>query len=259
MKNKYIQLIRYIVLVGTLFYLQTSHGAQYESTLQWANRASLSLPVNSIVSEVIVKPGQHVKKGAVMLLLDQRQFKAKLSAAQAMVTRYKPGRDEAKKELARQLELFERTVTSQVELDTAKIDFAEKNALYNNAQALYQQAKIDLEYTELKAPYDLIVIRPRVSVGQTVVNLDLAVPLLDIADAGVWMASIIVKPEDMQVLDVGKQVQVAAGKQTLSGTVSMLDAIDDGKGNVRYRVEVNVKADQNDGLWLGKKVTISWQ
>ena len=39
----------------------------------------------------------------------------------------------------------------------------------------------------------------------------------------------------------------------------MLDAIDDGKGNVMYRVEINVKADQGGGLRLGKKVTISWQ
>jgi RND family efflux transporter MFP subunit len=242
-----------------LLYLQVAHAAQYEATLQWASRSSLSLPVSSVVQEILVKPGQRVSKGTTMLRFDQRLFRAELSAAKAMVERYKPGRDEAERELERQLELFERTVTSQVELDTAKIDFAEKDALYNNARALYQQAVIDLEYAELVAPKDLIVIRPRVSVGQSVVNTDQAAPLVDIADADKWMVSVVVKPEEIELLEVGKQVEVMSDKKKMSGMVTMLDVMDDEKGSPIYRIEVTINAQKNDSLRLGKKVKLSWQ
>lgn len=247
---------RYLIamLIG-LFPLNYVFAAEYSGVLGWANKANLSLPVSGVITEVKSKAGDRVKQGDVMLILDQRYFKAKLMAAKATTARYKPGRDEAKRELERAEELYDRTVLSQVELDKAKIDYAEKEALYTRAQALYQQAMLDMEYSELKAPYDLIVIQPKVVKGQTVVNQYQAVSLIEVASQNLFEVTLTVKIGDMEGISLGSEIEIIAAGKSGKGKVVSLE-INPADVRVRVKVEVNTRAIPN--MRVGRLVKVKW-
>jgi len=229
--------------------------AEYAGVLNWSNQADLSLPVSGVITEVRAKPGQHVKQGEVLLTLDKRYFEARLMSAKATLARYQPGRDEAKRELERANELYERTVLSQVELEKAKIDFAEKEATYNHARAGHRQASLDLEYSELKAPYELVVIRPRVVKGQTIINQHQAVPLITVADAGSYSVVLMVKPGDAAAIGPGSQVDVTINGSKGKGRVTSLQLSPDGS---RIQLEVTITGRLAGDLKVGQSVQVNW-
>ena len=242
-----------LLLVGLQAY--PAFAAEYTGLVEWARRTNLSMPVSGVVARVNVNEGMRVKKGEVMLSLDQRYFDAQLASAKATVARHKPGRDEAKKELQRSEELFERTVLSQVELDKARIDYEEKQAIYRGASASYQRAQLDKEYSELKAPYDLVVIRALVVQGQTVVNELQATPMVEVADAGNRLISLDAKTSDARSLQLGSMITVSSQNKNIKARVVALDAGQERK-SIHVLVLVGTKA--IPGLRVGSTVKVQW-
>lgn len=235
-------------------YAQSILAAEYSGILEWANRVSLSVPVSGVIAEVNVHEGRRVKQGKVLIALDRRYFEAKLAAARALMSRYKPGHDEARRELGRAEELYERTVLSQVELDKAKNDYAEKEALYSNAKANHQLARLDMEYSELKAPYDLIVIRSLVVRGQTVVNQYQAIPLVEVADSDRLLVSIVAESSEVNGIGLGDQVDVLHKGRKYQGKIVLFD-VDSRTSSIKVSVVVKGISSR---LRVGEAVKIKW-
>ena len=218
-------------------------------------RTSLSLPVSGVVQQVLVKKGQTARQGETLLKLDTRRIEASLQAAKARVERFRPSRDEAKRELERAEELFDRTVLSEVELQQAKIDYAEKNAALHEARAELTQAKLDLEYSELKAPFDLVVLQPYVVNGQAVVNVMQAVPLIEVATDSLAVVA-QVAPERHIDVQAGKKVSLTYGGKTSAGSIVATE-FDAGTQKISLHVKVNNQAAVKG--YAGHPVKITWQ
>ena len=198
------------------------HAGEAWGVIYRDGRTSLSLPVSGVVSEILVKRGDHVQEGAELLKLDGRYAQARLDAAIANVARNRPGRDEAQRELDRAMELYDRTVLSDVELQQAKIDFAMKDAALQEAKAKEAEARLNLEYSTLKAPFDLIVLNNHVVVGQAVVNELSAEPLVEVArDRVIVLASLA--PERHVDVKTGKQVSVTYAGKSVAGEIVATD------------------------------------
>lgn len=86
------------------------------------------------------KKGQDVKKGDLLVQLDQTDFKIALASAKA-------SRTETKSYLDRIKAAFEKEVATQSEVDKAKAEF-------DIADANFRAAQQNLEYTNLLAPFD---------------------------------------------------------------------------------------------------------
>lgn len=217
-------------------------------------RSSLSLPVSGVVAEVMVEKGQKVKQGEVLLRLDERYAKARLRAASARVSRQRPGRDEAKRELERAEELFDRTVLSEVELQQAKIDFAQKDAALEEARAEEMQARLDLEYSVLKAPFDLVVINSHVVPGQAVVNELSAVPLIEVARDNVVVLAAL-SPERHVDVKTGKQVSVTYAGKSVAGEIVATD-YNLRDQQITMTIEIKDQSDVRD--YAGHPVKVTW-
>ena len=196
-----------------------SMAGEAPGVLHWAGRANLSLPVSGVIEEVLVSAGQTVKQGQLMLKLDTRRVKAQLRAAKARLARFKPGRDEAQRELERAEELFDRTVLSEVELQRVKIDFAEKDAALQEAQAAVIEAGLDLEYSELKAPFDLVVLQVYVVRGQAIVNSLQSTPLIKVAQNRL-VVSVSMPATELSGVKAGQQVSVSYAGKKVAGKVT---------------------------------------
>lgn len=231
-----------------------SVAGEVQGVLRWSGKTDLSLPVSGVVDEVLVRPGQAVKQGQVMLKLDKRRVKARLRAAEARVARFKPGRDEAQRELERAKELFDRTVLSEVELQQAKIDFAEKNAALQEARAELVGARLDLEYSELKAPFDLIVLHVFSVKGQVVINALQPMPLISVARDRL-MVSAPLPVAKLSGVDIGQQVTVTYDGKTTAGSVSRV-TYDSGRRQSVLRISIADQQVIKGGT--GYPVLVTW-
>jgi RND family efflux transporter MFP subunit len=127
------------------------------SPLWAAERVELTTRVSGVVAEVLVKPGQRVKKGAVLLRLDKTVLQARFDEATAEQARADADAGDARRELERAEELFNRTVSSTSELEAATLRHARAKAALSGANARRVIAQKNLSDAELKAPFDGVV------------------------------------------------------------------------------------------------------
>jgi RND family efflux transporter MFP subunit len=106
---------------------------------------------------VLVKPGQRVKKGTVLLRLDRTVLQARLQEAMAEQARAQADEADAKREQGRAQELYDRTVSSTSELEAASLRYARAQAALSAAHARRVIAQKNLADAELKAPFGGVV------------------------------------------------------------------------------------------------------
>lgn len=127
------------------------------SPLQAAERVELTTRVSGVVEHVLVKPGQRVKKGAVLLRLDRTVLQALLDEANAEHARADADEEDARREFERGEELFNRTVSSTSELEAATLRHTRAKAALASAIARRTIAQKNLNDAELKAPFAGVV------------------------------------------------------------------------------------------------------
>ncbi|MEM1156245.1 MAG: efflux RND transporter periplasmic adaptor subunit [Pseudomonadota bacterium] len=112
--------------------------------------------------------GGFFNKDEVLLQIDPSDYEIALEQAQAAVASAESELDNARKEHQRQLNLADRQSTSESQRDSAlnRLQFAE--AGLRESQARLRRAKLDLDRTQLIAPFDGRVRSERVDVGQFV-------------------------------------------------------------------------------------------
>lgn len=125
------------------------------SVPSWAaDGVELTTRVSGVVESVLVKSGQQVKKGSVLLRLDATVLRARLDEASAEIERAEADEADARRDFDRARELFNRTVSSTSELDTATTRHARAQAALAAAKARRAIAQKNLDDAELKAPFD---------------------------------------------------------------------------------------------------------
>jgi len=192
---------------------------ELEAELDWARQVELGTPVRGVVQRVIVKPGQRVKQGDVLLQLDQRGFKAKVAGLKSQLEHFKAELTEAKREQDRSLELYDRTVLSDHELQIAKNNFIAAKAKYHKGQADLVQAELDLEYSSLRAPFDAVIITRQAEVGQVVVPDLKPIVLFVVVDANYMHANAWLTSKQVAKVAIDVEARIKIKGETFNGRV----------------------------------------
>jgi RND family efflux transporter MFP subunit len=127
--------------------------------------ASISSKISGVVQQMLVSPGQRVKKGELLVQLDAREIQARLDQAQAV-------REQTQKDIQRFEILLKQSALTQQEFDAAQARFRVADATVTEAQTM-------LGYAKVIAPFDGVITAKHADVG------DLAAPgksLLDLED-----------------------------------------------------------------------------
>jgi len=253
-----MKMMRGMVLLCALGTGGILQAAEVTGSLQWARRVELSTPVSGVISQVAVNGGDEVQKGQLLLSLDPRGFTALVKKAEARVVTSKEARDEAKRELERITEMYERTLLSDHELQLAKIALSTAAADLQAAEAERTLARLDLEYSRVSAPFDGVVLERSAEVGQTVVTRMQSVPLLVLAETGRMLARIEVGEQELAALRKGLEVQVRSGGKTFRGTVQRLgmEPVIAAGGVAKYEADVVFEYPRNERLRAGQSAVV---
>lgn len=124
--------------------------------------------VSGHIQEARFESGQLVKKGDVLFVIDPRWHQAEFDRAQAECERAKVRLANAEREAARTPQLLANRAISKEEADAREARFAEAKAALLAAEAARDTARLDLEYTQIRAPISGRVSREMVTVGNYV-------------------------------------------------------------------------------------------
>jgi RND family efflux transporter MFP subunit len=98
--------------------------------------------------------GAVVKKDDLLFTVQQDQYKAQLIQAQAQVQEANAGIEYARTEIVRYKALVKQEAAAQTEVDHWVFEKASAEAKLLSAQAQVTLAKLNLDYTEIRAPFD---------------------------------------------------------------------------------------------------------
>ncbi|MFO7981686.1 MAG: efflux RND transporter periplasmic adaptor subunit, partial [Candidatus Aminicenantes bacterium] len=152
--------------------------------------------VSGEISEIYVDFNSQVEKGQVIAKLNPELFQTRVNqneanyqSAQARLEKAEVTLQNAKRQMDRSLELFERELVSTEEKESAEANYFNAKADLQSAEASLEQAKsqlessrVDLSHTIIRSPIDGVVINRNYNVGQTVAASFQAPVLFQIAN-----------------------------------------------------------------------------
>lgn len=141
---------------------------EYSGRLVAMDKVDIRPRVSGMIDAVHFQSGAMVKKGDLLFTIDPRPYKAEVARAQGMLRSAEADRNLAQSELTRAEKLIETNVISASELDNRKNNFSVNQARYKSAEAALESAKLNLEYTMIKAPVSGKVSRAEITPGNIV-------------------------------------------------------------------------------------------
>lgn len=216
--------------------------------------------VSGVVEAIEVDLGQPVKKGQVLAVIASPQIsdqRAELNAAQRRVQL-------ARLTLHREKKLWEDKISAEQDYLSARQVFQEADISLTNARQKLNAIGADPSASsgnryELVAPFDAVVVRKNLGIGEVVNEASMAFTLSDLSR--VW-ATFGVTPKDLNRVVVGRMVTVSApdlqaqvqgrvsyvgnllGQQTRSALVRVVLANPEGAWRPGLFVAIDVSAEQ---------------
>jgi membrane fusion protein, multidrug efflux system len=181
--------------------------------------------VGGEVRQIYVEEGDTVKAGQVLARLDGDRLR--LEAAESDAKLRKLERD-----LTRFKELSQKGLVAKNELENAEFDL---DAL----RASYERARLELSYTEIRAPIAGVISARQIKLGNTISPND---PTFRVTDLDPLVAYVHIPEKEFRKLASGQLAEVivdALGGVKFAGTIALISpTVDPQTGTFRARLEV---------------------
>ncbi|MDP8079185.1 efflux RND transporter periplasmic adaptor subunit [Phocoenobacter skyensis] len=153
--------------------------------------AMLSAQMSGAVKDVLIKSGQQVTKGQLLVEIDSTVEKANLKAAEAQLP-------QAKKNYQRYQSLIKSGSASKAEYDNIK-------ATYNQLVANIEALKASIKRRQIYAPFDGVVGIVKVNQGQYV---SMGTPIVRVEDRSAMKVQFSLPQMDLSKVKLGQDVVV---------------------------------------------------
>ncbi|TRX61863.1 efflux RND transporter periplasmic adaptor subunit [Fulvivirga sp. M361] len=201
------------------------------------NSANLSTRVMGLVDRLHVKVGEAVKKGQVLVVLNNADLQAQLAQANASIAEASVAFNNAEKDHNRFKNLFADNSATQKELDDMAAHFEMARARLEAARQLKNEIVAQFSYTNIKAPFDGVVTHKFIEAGDMT---NPGMSLLSIESTHHFHVMAMVPESEIAGVQTGGQVTV---------TIKSIDKMMKGKVT-----EVSASAKNTGGQYLVKVV-----
>ncbi len=213
---------KYLTAFFCLFFSsfsQASQAQEFSASLDWSQRVELGSAVSGVVEFVAVNVGDKVKKGGSLVQLDNTVFKGQVNGYKAQLISSQEAFKEAERERDRALELYDRTVLSDHDLQVAKNNFKLAKANLEQVKAKLTASRFNLKHSTIRAPFDAVVLQRHAQPGQVIATQFRQDPLIIVAASNKMIARFYVAEDQLNQVAIGKQTKIVVAEQAFNGKI----------------------------------------
>jgi HlyD family secretion protein len=186
---------------------QASGSIQPDTTVEVKSKAS------GEVLQINAETGQVVKRGASLVRIDPRNARNALAQAQADLDVGKARLTNSESQKRRADELFKSRSITEQEHEQALLDYADSRAAVVRAQVAVDNARIQLEDTDVRAPITGTIIEKTTERGQVIAsatsNVSGGTTLMKMADLGLVQVRTLVDETDIGKIEAGQRATIS--------------------------------------------------
>ena len=156
------------VSVAPVLVKQISQWDDFSGRVEAVESVDLRPRVSGYIDRVNYEEGQEVRKGDVLFTIDSRSYRAELARAQADLARARSQAELGRSEAARAKKLSDLQAISTETWEQRRSAAAEAQANVAAAQAAVDAARLNLEFTQVRAPISGRAGRALVTAGNLV-------------------------------------------------------------------------------------------
>ena len=235
-------------------------------TVQSIATVMIKSRIDGEIAAVNFEEGQEVHEGDILFTLDDRAVRAQLQQADANLERDRAQLERNQIEVKRQIELAGRGVASAQKLEDVKTSVAVSEAMVRASEATLENARVNLNYTTIRAPITGRTGAVALKRGNVVKAVDTApsvVPLVTITQLRpIYVACTV--PErylaDLRSAMAAAPVSVAVTvpgqpQAPVAGTLTFIDnQVDTATGTISLKAKF---ANDDERLWPGQFVNVT--
>ena len=196
-------------------YREVAQTYSVEGVVEAVRQSTVSAQISGRVKEINFDVGDTVKKGQVLLRIDERETEQALVGSQAQVMQAQAALTQAKASYQRSVQLFEQKYISQSALDKAKADYDMAKAQAAASEAGESQSALARGYAAVIAPFGGVVASRLVEMGEMVT---VGKPLMVGFDPA--QMRVIVNVPQYKLAEIGSHPQVNVELTSLKRWVS---------------------------------------
>ncbi len=209
---------------------------QTNGTLEAENDVEIVARTQGPIVELLTEEGRQVSKGQVMARIDPKETAAQTKIAQVAV-------QEAERVYRRAEETFEQQLISQADFDAAL-------AAKESAEATLLDRQVQLDYTEIKAPFSAVVVDRNIKLGD---NVTPGQVLFRISDFDPLLSKIQVPEKELPRLHKGQPayltVEAWPGERFPAKVLRLSPVVDATTGTIRVTLEVEGRDKLRPGMF----------
>lgn len=200
-------------------------GALITGAIVPEKRADVRAELGAVVQQVLKENGDTVRRGDVLVKLDESTVRDSLNAAEESLRAATLSFEQSERQLQRVKSLQAQGMVSQQAAEDAEVRRNNANSDVLAAKARVVNARQQLQRTEVRAPFDGVVVERKVSVGDTV---QVGRELLKVMDPRTLRLEGRVSADQLREVRTGQTVRFSLngyGAQRFEGRVQRVDAV----------------------------------
>lgn len=231
------------VEVTQVFFEKVEHYLEAIGSFLPEDEVTISTEVEGIVKRRYIDEGDHVKKGAILIKIDDEKFRTQVEEAEAILREAEATLKNAELSLKRMDQLLEEKVIDQQKYDDTITQFHMSRAVVEKVKARLRRDKKSLRDTVIVSPLDGVVSERMVTEGEYV---KVGANLLKIVDIDPLKLSFTLPEKFSGQLRIGQTVAVetkAFPEEVFTGSVYFISP----QVNLNTRtIEVKAKVKNED-------------
>ncbi len=231
-----------------------------QGTVQARNTANVRPQVGGLLLSLNFREGQEVEKGDVLAEIDPRTYQAQYDQALARQKQDQAQLSTARSNLKRSRDLFKKSYISRQDLTTLENTVNQYAAAVAADAASVRDAKLNLDYTKVRAPFTGMAGLRQVDPGNVLSTTDSIVTLTQVHPINLLFTLPAKNLEQVRSAQARGDLPVAAldgaDNHVLAddGKLTVIDnQIDTGSGTFRLKSEF---PNQDNSLWPGQFVNV---
>jgi len=227
--------------------------------VQALNTAQIKSRIDGPIEKVLFTEGEQIAAGKPLFQIDERPYRAALTQAEGQLARDQALYDTAKTDYERAVSLIDKGFTSKQTLEQRQALLAGYAAAVKMDQAALDNAKLNLDFTTIRAPISGRIGKRLVDTGNLVHAAD-GTPLAEIVQNHPITALFTVPQgalaeirAQMQMGAVGVEALSTDDRRTLSkGSLTLIgNQVDTTSGTIELKASFD---NGDDALWPGQLV-----